>query len=370
MSTSNSPANQIEGVVLKSGWTVGLKLVRSPNATGGNFGVGYHVRRGAEQAFLKAIDFIGALRDSDPISKLAELVSHAQWERDMLGYCGERKMSRVVRLLDHEYVYPPGLENQPAMQVSCLVTEIGECDLRKKLDLVSNPTHSWKLHVLRDVALALDQLHGGGIAHQDVKPSNVISLPLQNSDTTSAGAQPARTASPPAMKLTDVGRVVSRNKTGPFDHVKWPGDWRYAPPEKFYGFSAPEWHDERVAADAYMLGSLLVYLFTGLPMTTLLRDALPEQFRPENWQAGFDTALLPVLVNAQSEVLALHLAPQLPDGMRDALMTMTIELTHPDPRKRGDPGARAQGLVGIDRYSQRFLMMAKRMDIVERKAAG
>lgn len=360
--TSNdSPAHQLEGLVLKSGWTIGQKRTKKPGMTGGTFCVGYTATRGGEEAFVKAIDFVGALSQADPFAALTRLSQEAEWEKSILEHCVEKKMSRIVRLLDHELVYPSGSEGDATKRVSVLVTEKGEGDLREKLDLIGTPAFSWRIYVLRDVGLALDQLHSSAIAHLDVKPSNVISIEASGSVN---GA--ATHAVVPSMKLTDLARVVRRGSAGPWDSVPWPGDGRYMPPEKWYGFHLEEWRDERVASDAFMLGSLFVFLFLGLSMGSLYQHYLPEPFMPDNWAGGFDGELLDVLIRAQSQALAHDIAPALPEALRPELLAIVKELTHPDPRVRGDPKARRAGQVGVDRYHQRLLTLAKRLDLLER----
>lgn len=211
---------------------------------------------------------------------------------------------------------------------------------------------SWKLHILRDIALALDQLHRKGIAHLDVKPSNVIAM-------TTSGAKPS-------VKLGDLGRVIRKGLPGPFDGELWPGDPEYRPPEKLYGVQSVQWNDEREAGDAYLLGNLLIFLYTGVPMATLMWRQTPPPFRSETYRGLYDKNLLDVLVRAQAEVLDIYLKPFLPAACAEEMLRIALELTHPDPSKRGDPGARRQGVVGIDRYHQRFNRMAMRMEFSER----
>ena len=161
-------------------------------------------------------------------------------------------MSQVVRLLDAEYVTPPAFAGDPMRRVFCLVMEVGQGDIRKHADFAIGASANWKLAVLKDVALALDQLHRADIAHLDVKPSNVLSF--DNG----------------VRKLCDLGRVVRRAVPGPFDGSPWPGDLNYSPPEAWYGYAAPDWINRRVAGDAYLLGSLLYYLFVGISFSAAL----------------------------------------------------------------------------------------------------
>lgn len=362
MSVTITPAHSLIGLQLASGWVLTQKLTPGPGATGGNFGVGYIAEQGGARAFVKAIDFVKALGSADPLSALAELTSRANFERDALQYCGARNMSKVVRLLAHEYVNldPSG---NPMMQVSCLVMEFGPADLRSQVGASSDPLPcSWILAVLRDTALAIDQLHRAGVAHQDVKPSNVISM--KSAVPAAAGISMGGAD----MKLADLGRIVRKGVAGPFDALGWPGDGHYAPPERWYGFNPPDWPDERDAADVFMLGSLLFFLFTGLPIQPLLLRKLPAGFEPGTWRGGYDASLLAVLKDAQAKCLEADLAPTLPSKLKDGLLEMARQLTDPDPRTRGDPKARRLGgrPVGIDRIHQRLRHMSLSAAVSER----
>lgn len=346
------PSDHLEGLKLQSGWMIEKKIQKKIGATGANFGVSYLAKRGTEVAFLKAVDFRRAFTEVDVIRAVAELANHSQWELDVLQYCASHGMSRVVRLIGHESLDVPSCGGDPLRKVTCILLEIGEGDLRGAIGHVDRPD-SWKLYAIREVALALDQLHRRGVAHLDVKPSNVIVME-QDSAT-------------PLAKLGDLGRVVRKGQMGPFDAQPWPGDPAYMPPEKWYGYKSAQWNDEREAADAFLLGSLLVFLFTGLSMSTLLHHQVPGPFQMGSYRGMFDQSLIDVLVRAQAVVLNTYVRPELPATCRDELLELTRELTHPDPSKRGDKVARRQGVVGIDRYHQKLLRIAQRVAFEERK---
>lgn len=351
-----TPADHMEGVQLASGWKIGPRVAKVKGGTGSNFGVCYSATRGDEKAFVKAIDFRRAFASADLLSAVSKLAKEVAWEKDVLEFCGQHGLSKIVRLLAHEYVLLEAFKGDDTKRVSCLVMEVGDGDLRGELNLNGNRPPSWALFVIRDVALAIDQLHRKGIAHLDVKPSNVISM----------AASPDRTS---PMKLGDMGRVVRKGIEGPFDADAWPGDRTYQPPEKWYGFKSTQWNDERESADAFLVGSLLVFLFTGLSMGKLIHSELPDAQKPENYRGSFDSDLIDVLVRTQAQVLNTHLLPYLPQPFVGELLKITMELTCPDPARRGDPGARKQGVVGMDRYHQKFLRIAMRLELQERMAA-
>ena len=354
MDLNTFPAERLEGRVLRSGWTIDQKILRPAGATGGNFGVSYFASRGQTRAFVKAIDFRRAFGEADFIQALNQLTGHILWERSLMEFCRGEAMSRVVTLLDYEDIILEEDQGDQTKKICCFVFEIGEGDLRRKFDFSNAPLNSWRLSVLRDVALALDQLHRRGIAHLDVKPSNVISLEstIENSNI---------------MKLGDLGRSIRRDVAGPFDDLGWPGDTQYAPPEKWYRHKCSNWRDERESADAYQLGSIFVFLYAGISLNDMIFAELPNQFHPYRYNGEFDNDLISVLKQAITKSLTLRVFPELPAQIKLELQEILLELTAPDPKKRGDKSARRQGIVGIDRYHQKFFRLAKRMAIEERR---
>lgn len=352
MSANLSPAHLLVGHTLCCGWKLVQIMSRAPGGTGGNFGVGYIAEKNGERAFVKAIDFVDALSSGNPLKELADLTSRANFEREALEFCGIKRMSKVVRLIAHEYVSA----SNPMNQVSCLVLEFGEGDLRGKISSRTTQAASWKLAVLRDVALAIDQLHRNGIAHQDIKPSNVISIP------TSLNREIVD------MKLGDLGRVIRKSTAGPYDELPWPGDFQYSPPERWYGLRPSEWQDKREASDAFMLGSLIFFLFTGVTVQLLLLPQLPELFKPDNWRGGYSQELILVLRDAQAKIISSSLKPNIPAQIADELIEIVRQLTEPDPKLRGDPKARRQigHPVGMDRFHPRLLHLSNKASINER----
>jgi serine/threonine protein kinase len=72
---------------------------------------------------------------------------------------------------------------------------------------------------LHHSAIGLHELHSIGVAHQDVKPSNVLVFPVEGS------------------KLTDLGSSSQVGKPSQSDRKFIPGDVSYATPEQWYGWS-------------------------------------------------------------------------------------------------------------------------------------
>lgn len=351
--SSLTPKHKLLGVTLSSGWKIVNQLHRTPGATGGNFGVGYIAQKADETAFVKAVDFVDAMGSADPMGGILSLASDATFEKEVLEYCTARGMSHVLRYFGSEYVFTvPG---DIFSQVFCLVMEVGQKDLRRERSTVSSPSCVWVLKVMSDVSLALAQLHRGGISHQDLKPSNVISV----GDNKSANQ---------VMKIGDLGRVTRRDRKGPFDAEVWPGDPSYTPPEIWYGHLQTDWNDKREAADAYMLGSLLVFLCTGATIQSLISTLIPKQYFPGTWGGSFDKDLIPVLQDCHARVLEIHVRPTLWPEIVDETMKIAQELTHPDPQQRGDRRARREvgRSVGMGRIHQRIHSLYLRASAIER----
>ncbi len=355
MPSSSTPKDTLLGMSLPSGWKLIEQMKPGKDATGGNFGTGYKATRGNDVAFVKAIDFVEALSSSDVFARLQQLLDEATFEKDVLEFCTANRMHRVIKFLGYEEIHVGDRAN-PLNRVYCLIMELGQDDLRRTFNRDGIKNCTWNLSVAEDIALALAQLHGRGIAHQDVKPSNVISV---------AGIDDNG-----KVKLSDMGRVVRRDLGGPFNGHSWPGDLAYRPPERWYGYTPNDWNDAREAADVYMLGSLMVFLFCGTSLQSLVMQKLPDQFKPTNWRGGFDDNLLAVLDDVHMRILHEQFRNALPETLAESVVQIVISLTRPDPKLRGHIRARQEigRPVGIQRLQQMIASVAARSRVLDRVA--
>ncbi|MDM4772867.1 lipopolysaccharide kinase InaA family protein [Solimonas sp. SE-A11] len=344
------PAYLLLGLTLpNTQWKITQQI--PPGITGSTFGVSYLAERdgtnGKETAFVKAIDFVAAFNEPDPLSAFGDLVNLARYESEIADFCTKNGMTKVVRSFGKDQIIPPQFNGDQMRQVFCIIFERGEGDLRKKLTTVSAPSVSWKLAVLRDVAQAVSQMHKHDVAHQDIKPSNVITLPDVDGS--------------PNSKLGDVGRAV-RKSGGPYNSLPWPGAKAYAPVERYYGYRPSDWKDEREASDAFMVGGLALFLFTGVPLLAALIDRLPDNLKPGQWANGYDSTIKAALTKSQTEVVETLLRPTLP-AFADEICNIVYQLSSPSPEKRGDRRARASGQVGMDRIWSRLRLLAQKAKI-------
>ncbi|CAB3828650.1 protein kinase domain-containing protein [Achromobacter mucicolens] len=347
-----TPSERLDGQNI-NGWVVQRRLGTYPGMTGGHFSTGYIVQRGDISAFLKAMDLHNALLED--LAMVQQVSAQFEYEKDVLLLCGDRRLSRIVRLLDHgKFVLP---DTPAAMslahQVFYMVFELAEGDIRRQLTVGGGKAASWKYRVLHHAAIGLTQLHGAGIAHQDLKPSNVLAFEREST-----------------FKLSDLGRVSTKTMFAPTDAVAFPGDLSYAPPEYHYGYTPADYQDKRLGSDAYLLGSLISFLFghIGALVHTIMH--VPDEYRPRSWQGSFND-ILPYLISAHSQ--ATHnLAESFPVAHRDELRDMYFYLCHPDPAVRGHPGARrlAGRPLGLDRYVSRFDLLGRQALLNERIAGA
>lgn len=313
------PASKLVGLRLDGDWTVEAPFNHA-SSTGGNFSHGYIVRHDdGRTAFLKALDYSRALRAPDRPAALAALTSAYVFERNVLQTCKNEKMHKVVQPLAFGNVL---VDHSDIGTVDYLILEKAESDIRSHLDAGAKFDLAWKLRSLHHIAVGIEQLHFAKIAHQDLKPSNA--LVFSDSGT----------------KIGDLGSASVRGTASPRDNMNFAGDPQYAPPELLYGFAHPDWMNRRFGCDAYLLGSMIVFMFTGLSATGLLLSKLPPQHHHRMWQGTYQE-VLPYLQNGF--VLAL-------DEMENALSTVPIRgeiktivnyLCHPDIALRGHPKNRS-----------------------------
>lgn len=318
-SKSECPAAHLEGETLENGWLVGARIPKPPGATGGYFSASYFVERDGQKAFLKALDFAEPLAQAaDPTTRLEELVSAYNFERDLVRQC--RNMRHVVNSLDDGTLRFP---EAPMLPVPYIIFEAADRgDIRSFIQTSTTLDNAWMLRSLHNTAVGLMGLHNHEISHQDLKPSNVLVFEEQGGHLS---------------KIGDFGTASIRDG-GPRNHWPIAGDRNYAPPELLYGELSADWRVRRLGADIYQLGSLIVYYILGSGLTSLIMTKLSPGEHWMSWGGSFGDAL-PFIRDAFDKVME-EFAEGLPYDLAE-LETLVRYLCDPDPNERGHPRNRA-----------------------------
>lgn len=343
-----TPAASLAGMELAGGWLVGELLQKAPGQSGGTFSESYAVGNSdGRKAFLKAFDYSLALSSPNTAESLLKLTGAYVFERDLLLECASSRMSRVVLALDAGEIDVPGFGL--LSRVNYLVFEPAERDARRHRDLMAQIDVAWALRSLHQVATGLSQLHGKGVAHQDLKPSNVLVFDDQSS------------------KVGDLGRANWSGHQSPYDNLPIAGDWNYAPPELHYGFVLSDELTRRRACDLYHLGSVVLFMFAGVGTTGALAAELDPSFQWGNWTLGYHD-VLPYLIDAFDRV-ASRLQGEAPVQFADRVVAVFRELCNPDVELRGDtkapPGTRQR--LSLVRFVTRFDLLAREAELGIRK---
>lgn len=344
-----APAERLEGLVLDSGWTVQGKVERLKGQTGGHFSVGYlarHNERG-DIAFLKALDFSEALQSEDLFSAIEEAVGSFRFEKEMLELCAGEGMTHVVRALDSGFVR---VDSGALGRVPYLLFEPAEGDVRKAITTFGYVDRNWAISLLHEVAVGLQQLHLAQLAHQDLKPSNVL--------TYDSGS---------AFKISDLGCASLKGRGCPRDAKNVPGGWSVAPPELQYGQLSSDWVVRRVAADLYALGSLGVFLFTGLSMNAVVRNHIGDGKDCGSWRGTYRD-VFPFVRDAYEKAFE-QIAGCFSDSVSQELFQMLKELCEPDPDLRGNPSHRGSSFeqYAVQKYVSRLALLARQVAYAERR---
>ena len=348
MNTPNvapTPAQQLVGRNLPNGWIVEELIRRPESATGGYFSSSYIVRSdNGKRAFLKAMDYKRALESPDPAKKLQAMTTAYNFERMILEKCNSNRLSRIVRVLDSGSLPPQ--DGDPSSVVQYLVFELASGDIRSFVAHGQSFEPVWTLKMMHQVAAALRQLHYLNIAHQDVKPSNVLVFEEDHS------------------KLADLGRASDRDSTSPHDGFKCAGDKTYAPPELLYGHVPEDWRTRRLGCDMYLLGSLVVFFCRGVSMTHLLFNRLDKDHHFQNW-GGTYSEVLPYLQNVFAQIIReLREEIQADFGFPNEIAELVKQLCNPDPQKRGHPKNlfSSGNQYSLERYVSIFDRLAKQAE--------
>ncbi|MGD0212947.1 MAG: hypothetical protein ABSB87_06925 [Terriglobales bacterium] len=313
------------------------------------YSVCYHVERDGQKGFLKALDLTRADDEKDFTLALELLTTAFNFERDILRECGAKRMDRVIAPIDEGEVR---VEEGMQGRVSYIIFEEADRDIRNQLAAMGLAETTARLQTLHHVATGLFQLHGSEIAHQDVKPSNVLAFPQ-------------------VSKLSDLGRASRRNVPGPSDGDDYAGDKTYAPPELLYRRVYADFGVRRLGCDAYLFGSMVVFCFTGLSATALIMQHLNPDHHWQKWQGTYED-VFPYVRNAFGLAVA-DFASHVPGArLPEELSQIVRELCEPDPMLRGHPRNRADRVgdqYSMERYVSKFNDLAywSRLGLLEQR---
>ncbi|EKF20584.1 protein kinase family protein [Nitratireductor pacificus pht-3B] len=288
--------------------------------SGGNFGIPYVVQRKERKAFLKAITLHRLKGRGDIIQAMREVTDVVEFEREIHRVCADHRMDRVVQAVDGGQV---SLGQNIEDQVPYIIMELADGDVRRRLRKIEEAQIiAWKMRAMHHAAVGLSQLHGQRIAHQDLKPSNLMSFDAES-----------------GFKLGDFGRSVRQGVAAPHEDFNHAGDPSYAPPELMYGELDPDWVRRRVGCDIYMLGGLLSWAFLGEAATPLLVQRLAPTHRPlvarGQW-VGTYRDVLPFVRSSFTDLVS-DFETAVPEWLREKLVPAFVQLTEPDPQLRGHP---------------------------------
>lgn len=352
---SNTPAHRITGLELKGGWIVGEKL-RTGNASaygsGGNFSISYSVSNGDKTAFLKAFDLVGTMSQSgSTIDALHELTQAYRFEARLHEICAKSSLRRVVKILESGELRLPE-STSPFDVVPYLILELADGgDVRRYVAKTTFLDISIKLSFLKDVGVGLQQLHSAQIAHQDLKPSNIMIFK-------SYGA-----------KIGDLGRASSQMHSSNVDTLAIAGALAYAPPEQVYGYELNDWIDRRQRCDLYHFGSLICFLFFGTPINNMIYDRLAPDLRPAQWGGSGNVTYKSALPFLQDVFLnsLIDCKPATPEWLYEPLISLIQQTANPDYEQRGSKRTShlSRLTIGLDRIITDLNCLTNRAEIEE-----
>jgi len=343
------PASLLLNRELDNGWTVIKRFERSNTATGSCFSTGYVVKhKDGRQAFMKAMDYTRALLHPAGPAMMQYLLEAYRFEKEICEKCKASHLSRVVHAIDSGFLILN--EGDGYSRVDYLIFDLADGDIRAHIDQSDIFDSAFAMRAIHNVAAALQQLHRADIAHQDLKPSNVLVYKLP-------GVQQTRKS-----KLTDFGRAWSGDLKAPHDAAIFAGDPKYIPFELMYNEKPQNEKTYRFGTDLFLLGSLIMYLFSRVYVSSAVIDRLEVQHRPGTFRDPYPD-VIPYLENAFGAVLT-EFAQSVPEPVRQELVEVVGQLCNPRPEKRGHPDhvEGRSNAFSLERYISLFDLLAVRLE--------
>src|SRR5262249_4498085 len=141
------------------------------------------------------------------------------------------------------------------------------------------------------------------------------------------------------------------------------GDRSHTSPELLFATSAPTWRARR-GCDLYQLGSILLFLFSGVSATAAWLAELHPDYRPWSVGGSYEGTYEDALPHLRSALQ--RVCEQFPhfgdERVREVALRCFRELCEPAPELRGHPRTRALGddQHSVERYIALFDLEARR----------
>jgi len=336
----------MEGIELENGWKVVSKVPRAPTATGGFFSVPYFVEHDDigknKRAFLKALNLRQIANEKDFVRLMEQHTRAFNFERETLELCRGKRLKRIATLIEAGEYRPP----QSQWPVAYIIFELAVGgDARNQLAKLGSFNLAWTLRTLHQIAVGLQQLHGEGIAHQDLKPSNILFFEA-------FGA-----------KLADLGCADTERKPSesPRGQLGIAGDLNYAPPELLYSEFSSDWKVRRLGCDLYLLGSLIVFFFTGgASFNAVMGQQIHPGHKPLQWHHDYRTVLPYIRVAFEAAIVEIE--KEIPASVRPRVIEVLRWLCEPDPKRRGHPTDLGISQFNLERIISAFDYLAARAE--------
>jgi len=364
--TLTDPARDLIGKTVLGEWLIEESInLKSNGSTGGNFCIPYKARniKTGQRGFLKVLDVIKAIQiyGNEGVSVLETLnritTAHI-FESQLMDACKEKKLTRVVRALEYGEI---ALDVPPLGNIGFpfLIFELADGDTHKLLQ-TNAVDLAWWLSTLHQAAVGIQQLHGLNIAHQDLKPSNVVFFGVDDEQLRKLADGTIKIKNlTNNSKLTDLGRAARKGVASKNDGRV--GDFGYMPPEYYYGYRPLNWGERFLAMDLYLLGNLAFTAITGISITTAIFSQTPPEIHWVMYHGDYPD-VVPALTRALAEVLQ-KVRDKIPEPLRELLITTIQQLCQPDPAKRGHP--KNHEMIAGAKYSvERYVSAFHRMKVI------
>lgn len=215
-----------------------------------------------------------------------------------------------------------------------------------------------RLALWRGAVKSIHQMHLKEVAHRDIKTDNCLLMVSGNRVE---------------IRIADLGRSKDLSRVPslpPEEYLRGRGDFRFAPPE-FLWFQGGEGASDFRAADVYGLGSLLVELVTGHPMTALAFGS---------WQAAATVGQSDFLAGTRRDLASLRpqfrravneVADETPQTIRHETKVLIRQLCDPVPIARFPKQRVRKRYVtdpGLNWLIRRADILAMRLSVEQKKS--